>query len=883
MKKLTAGILAHVDSGKTTLSEALLYKAGQIRRLGRVDHGDSFLDGNVLERERGITIFSKQAEMQWKDTGITLLDTPGHVDFSAEMERTLSVLDCAILVVSANDGVQSHTQTLWKLLKRYRVPTLIFVNKMDLALRRQDDIQNDLRRDLGNGCIDLGARIIVKQGQSIYDSEEKRERDPEELENELTLASDILTEQLLENGSISEEDIAGAVMRREIFPCYYGSALKMTGISELLDGMCRYINEPSFNKAFSARVFKIMHDENGERLTFSKITGGSVAVKDEINDQKINQIRIYSGQKYRMTDQAGAGDVCAFTGLADTFPGQGLGEEPDAPEESLEPYMTYRVILPKEVDVHRAFSQFLELTEEDPMLRCQWDEHLGALTIQVMGQVQLEILKSIVKERYGYKPQFDQGRIVYRETLAPGSGSVEGIGHFEPLRHYAEVHLLLEPAERGSGVTVTSSVSEDELDRNWQRLILTHLMEKQHRGVLTGAPLTDVKITVAAGKAHKKHTEGGDFREATYRAVRNGLMKAENILLEPWMDFVMDVPSDNTGRAIADIQKMHGTFGDPLTDGERTVLKGQVPASEAGDYPTVLAGYTKGSGHISLTMSGYAPCHDQEGVVAASGYDPLRDVENTADSVFCPHGSAEIVPWDQVEQRMALSSVLKKGTAAEAEDLETRARRYSQVMASDGELMAIFERTYGPVRHDPLTAPGRNRRRTKPARPPREESGTEKKVRIRNTRPQGPTYMLIDGYNLIHAWKELDQLAQKDFSAARERLIDILCNYQGFTQYEVILVFDAYKVKGGIGSQEKVRNINVVYTKEAETADMYIEKVTHEIARKYDTRVVTSDGMEQLIILGHGALRISSREFVEDVLDIDDAIAEAIEERNRAL
>ena len=858
MKKLTIGILAHVDSGKTTLSEAMLYTAGEIRRLGRVDHGDSFLDGNPLERNRGITIFSKQAMLEWEDTAVTLLDTPGHVDFSAEMERTLSVLDCAILVISASDGVQSHTETLWKLLERYDIPTFVFVNKMDLAIRKKEEIAEHLREKLAPGCVDFSLK-------------------GEALEDGLSLASESLTEALLETGTLTEDAVRRAILSREVFPCYFGSALKNEGVEEFLNGLAGFTTEAEYGTEFAARVFKIARDDNGERLTFLKVTGGSLHVKETIGEEKVDQIRIYSGARYQNRDEAEAGTVCAVTGLAGTMPGQGLGAESGGREEILEPFLTYGVVLPEGVDEHRALKDFRELSEEDPKLHVKWEPAASQITIQMMGQVQLEILTSMVEERFGYHVTFDEGRIVYKETMAEGADPVEGVGHFEPLRHYAEVHLILEPSDRGSGMTFTTTCDEDELDRNWQRLILTHLMEKEHRGTLTGAPITDMKITLAAGKAHKKHTEGGDFRQATYRAVRNGLMKADMVLLEPWFSYTIELPTENLGRAMNDIQRMHGTFEDPLTEGEMTTLTGRAPASEIRDYGRELAGYTKGRGRISCMLAGYDLCHNGDEVTERMGYDPLRDVENTPDSVFCSHGSGDVIPWDQVEEYMHLPSVLKeKVDLSDQKSVERRAREYGRSLASDKELMAIFERTYGPVKRHDLTAPGRARRA-----PAKEDyfrptpKATQKKSKAD---PNRKDFILVDGYNLIYAWEELNDLAKTDFGAARDRLIDILCNYRGFTRAELIVVFDAYKVKGGVGSEEKIRNINVVYTKEAETADMYIERVTHEIARKHNVRVITSDGAEQLIILGHGALRTSSREFIGEIRQVEDAIWDVLQQ-----
>ena len=858
MKRLAIGILAHVDAGKTTLSEAMLYHTGEIRRMGRVDHGDAFLDTDQIEKSRGITIFSKQAMLEFPDMSVALLDTPGHVDFSAEMERTLSVLDYAVLVISASDGVQSHTETLWKLLRRYQIPTFLFVNKMDLAIHKRGEILKRIEARLPGGFCDFG------------------ETDEESFWEAVSLHSERLTEQLLERGHLSDEDIAGAVAAREVVPVYFGAALKDQGVEALLEGLRRFTKPCSQMQAFGARVFKISRDDRGERLVFVKLTGGTLAVKDEIGEEKINQIRIYSGLKYKTVEEAEAGMVCALTGLTAVSCGDGLGAEVDAPPEVLEPYMTYRVLLPEEIAAHRALENFRQLSEEDPKLHVRWNEAGGCIELQLMGRVQLEILSRIVQERFGYSVAFGEGRILYKETLDPAAGTVEGIGHFEPLKHYAEVHLLLTPGERDSGLVFSTCVSEDDLDRNWQRLILTHLEEREHPGVLTGAPITDMKITLASGRAHKKHTEGGDFRQATYRAIRCGLMRGQNILLEPWFAFRIEVPSEQVGRVMADVQKMKGTFQTPETLGESTLLLGRAPASELMDYPVEIASFTGGRGHISFQMDGYDRCHNEEEVLAETGYDPQRDIENPADSVFCDHGSGDLVSWKEIEEYMHLPLALsERGEYDPSEDssLKNRATRYVEEMVSDAELMKIFERTYGPVRSG--LESGR-KKRTNPGRqgfvPPRDWTAPRRK----NAPKSGRTFVLIDGYNLIHAWEELDDLSQRDFGAARDKLVDILCNYRGFTEYEVIVVFDAYKVKGGVGSQERIRNVDVVYTREAETADMYIEKVTHEIARKHDVRVVTSDGLEQLIILGHGALRISSREFIEEVHRIEDAIRECV-------
>ncbi|MDY5422908.1 translation factor GTPase family protein [Hornefia butyriciproducens] len=861
VKRICAGLLAHVDAGKTTLSEALLYKAGKLRKPGRVDHGDSFLDSEPLERSRGITIFSKQARLSRNGTDITLLDTPGHVDFAAETERALSAVDCGILVISANEGVQPHTETLWKLLRRYRIPVFIFVNKMDLAIYRKEEILGELRTRLGVGCVDF------------------RMQSREALEDALTLNSEALTEAMLTEGTLSDEAIASAVSRREIYPCYFGSALKCEGIDALLDGLVRFAPARSAGEKFGARVFKVARDENGERITFVRITGGQLAVRDTIDGGKVHQIRLYSGMKYRTVEQAEAGMICGLTGLTLTKAGMGLGAEEDAGEEILEPFLSCHVRFPDGVDAHRGLQDFRQLAEEDPKLDVSWDEAAGAVAIRMMGQVQLEVLTHLAEERFGYRVEFDSGKIVYKETMMPEAETVEGVGHFEPLHHYAEVHLLLEPGERGSGMTFLTDCPEDELDRNWQRLILTHLRERQHRGVLIGAPVTDLKITLAAGKSHQKHTEGGDFREATYRAVRQGLMQADCCLLEPWFEYRLEVPAENTGRAMADVKRMHGSFQEPERAGEMTVLRGKVPVSEMSEYSRELQSYTGGRGRLNCILSGYERCHNEKEIIEAAGYCPERDVENTADSVFCFHGGSEIVSWRDAPAHMHLPPVLAQRAAGQdaqgtaAEQLRVMAREYSRRAADDRELMAIFERTYGPVKQNPLTAPGATRRK----RP--ERTGFEpvqKEVRKVKTSGNRRRFVLVDGYNLIHAWPELAELAKTDFGASRDRLIEILCNYQGFTQAQVIVVFDAYRVRGGTGSRERVRNIDVIYTKEAETADMYIERVTHEIAKENDVRVVTSDGLEQMIILGHGATRTSSREFVEEIRLIDQAIRDVM-------
>lgn len=839
MKRLTIGILAHVDSGKTTLSEAMLYKTGEIKTLGRVDHKDSFLDNNRLERDRGITIFSKQAVMEWDNIYVTLLDTPGHVDFSAEMERTLSVLDYAILVISGNDGIQSHTETLWQLLSKNSIPTIIFVNKMDIAIHTKAELMSAIKDRLNDRCVDFSAN---------------------EMFEEAAMCDEALMDNYISDGTISSSLISTSIASRRIFPCYFGSALKSAGIEELLKGIAEYTLCKESRDEFGARVFKIARDQDGSRLTYLKVTGGKLSIKDTVGGEKINQIRIYSGQKYKAVDTVEQGMVCAVTGLASTKPGDGIGIESDSVDEYIEPFLTYKVIAPQEVNIHNALIQLRELAEEDPKLHVEWNEGSGEITIQMMGDVQMEILTSMIEERFGFKPEFDQGSIVYKETI---TDTVEGVGHFEPLRHYAEVHLIMEPGERGSGLVFDSMCSQDDLDKNWQNLIMSHLSEKEHLGVLIGAPITDMKITLAAGRASKKHTEGGDFRQATYRAVRNGLMKAESILLEPWLEYTLRVPTENVGRAMSDIEMMSGTFKEPGNEGDFTTISGSAPASEMVGYQKQVISYTKGRGQLSCSVKGFEPCHDQPQVLERMEYDPERDMSNTADSVFCTHGESSIVKWDQVGSRMDLASVLEKPDIfGDPERMAARAADYAGAMASDKELMDIFERTYGPIKHDKNIA----------QRVIKAKNESSEVYKGKDKVMTGPTYIIVDGYNVIHAWEQLSKLADTDFAAARDRLIDILCNYQGFTQEFVIVVFDAYKVKGNPGSKEKFRNINVIYTKEAETADMYIERVTHDIAKKHKVRVVTSDALEQVIILGHGALRVSSREFGDEVKEVENAI-----------
>ena len=855
MKKLTIGILAHVDSGKTTLSEGLLYRSGHIRRLGRVDHGDAFLDTDTLERERGITIFSKQAVLTWGDTEFTLLDTPGHVDFSAEMERTLQVLDYAILVISATDGVQGHTDTLWRLLRDQNIPAFLFINKMDQPGTDRQAILDKLRACLSDGCADFGSR--------------------EDLMEQAALCDEGLMERYLEGEVPSDGDIAALVVRRQLFPCFFGSALKLEGVDELLDGLERYTMEPDWPKQFGAKIFKISRDDRGDRLTWLKVTGGSLKVRSVLSgregegrwEEKVNQIRIYSGTKFATLDEAPAGTVCAVTGLSRTYPGQGLGGEAASQPPVLEPVLTYQVLPPEGCDIHTLLQNLRLLEEEDPQLQVLWNEQLGEIHIRLMGEIQLEIMSRLIADRFGIQVAFGTGSIVYQETIA---APVEGVGHFEPLRHYAEVHLLLEPLERGAGLRIDTTCPEDVLDRNWQRLILTHLIEKVHLGVLTGSPITDIKLTLLTGKAHLKHTEGGDFRQATYRAIRQGLRMAESVLLEPWYDFRLEVPADCVGRAMTDIQRMSGKFDPAQPDGELTVLTGTAPVSEMSGYWTEVTSYTRGRGRLSCTLRGYEPCHNAGEVIAALGYDPDRDTENPADSVFCSHGAGVNVKWDEVRDHMHLDSGWRPPQEQKEEEVPVtatprQAMSYESYAAMEKELEAIFTRTYGPIKARAFS--------------PVPKAAPKKEKPWKGLKPQkrGEDYLLVDGYNIIHAWEDLSALAREDLDGARQRLMDILVNYQGWRKCHVILVFDAYKVKGNPGSVEKYHNIHVVYTKEAETADMYIEKTTYEIAREHRVRVATSDGLEQMIILGHGAVRMSARELKFEIDQTNEQIRGIIE------
>lgn len=887
MKKLVVGILAHVDSGKTTLSEAMLYTAGKIRKLGRVDHKDAYLDTDAQERERGITIFSKQAIFTYDGMEITLLDTPGHVDFSAEMERTLQVLDYAILVINGMDGVQSHTDTLWKLLKRYEIPTFIFVNKMDMEGTDKDAVFQNIRKKLDGDCVDF----------SSGDRDEQ-----------IAMADERLLDTYLDSGMVEVEDIIEAILDRKIFPCFWGSALKLSGVQELLDAMNTYMVMPAYNAEFGGRIFKISRDAKGERLTYMKVTGGSLKCREQIEgtEGKVNQIRIYSGARYETVEEASAGTVCAVTGLGETSAGQGVGCEQENMFAGLEPVLSYKVSYPEDKDAVVVLRDIRQLEEEEPELHVEFAQETGEIFVKVMGQVQLQVLTQIVKDRFGYLISFGMGRIIYKETLAE---PVMGVGHFEPLRHYAEVHLLMEPLEPGSGMQFDTICSEDVLDKNWQRLILTHLEEKEYRGVLTGAPITDMKITVTAGRAHQKHTEGGDFRQATYRAVRQGLMMGECRLLEPVYAFRLEIPTEMTGRAMNDITRMHGRFAQPEIEGEMSILTGTAPVATMQEYQQDVTAYTRGQGKLSCTLQGYEPCHNEDEVLAASTYDPELDMANPASSVFCAHGAGYIVDWYDVYDMMhvkedpgfalaGMEDVLRNITSEPTEADEDNRKRMARERQDAGapvydekELEDIFVRTYGSNsrenaaynkagfnRHNKSVseadwyvkkAAEHGKSKTAGAQTPSvgsktADTGIARPGAYRKQKGE-KEYLLVDGYNVIFAWDDLKALAAVNIDSARDKLIDVMSNYQGYVGCELILVFDAYKVKQNPGSITKHGNIHVVYTKEAETADMYIEKTTHELGRKYKVTVASSDGLEQLIIMGQGALRMSSRGLREEV------------------
>ena len=853
MKRLVTGIFAHVDSGKTTLSEAILYNCGEIRSLGRVDHRNSFLDNHFIERDRGITVFSKQAVFRTDECEFTLLDTPGHIDFSAEAERAMQILDYAVLIVSAADGVQGHTETLWSMLRRYNIPVFIFVNKMDSDSADKQVVLKELKKRLSDSCVDFSI-----------------ERDSEEFYDSLAVCDENMLEEMLSEEKISDEQIRAAIFQRKIFPCCFGSALKNDKVTDFIDILDKFTQCPAYSSDFGAKVYKITEDEQGNRLTHLKVTGGVLKVKDLINgitdgeqwSEKVNRIRIYSGAKFSAVDSAECGTVCAVTGLSRTFQGQGLGIEKDSDAAMTEPVLTYKVEFPKDIDNFTALSMLRKIEEEEPQLHVLYNEQLKEIHIQPMGEVQLEILRSIVKKRFNTDISFSQGSIAYKETIA---NIVEGIGHYEPLKHYAEVHLLLEPMPRGSGITLACDCSEDILDKNYQRLILTHLAEKKHIGVLTGSPITDIKITVASGKAHLKHTEGGDFRQATYRAVRHGLRKAESILLEPFYNFTLEIPSECTGRAMNDIQQMCGELNSPETLGENVIIRGSAPVSELWEYQQTVTAYTKGRGKLTCTLKGYEPCHNTDEVTEKIGYNPDCDIDNSADSVFCSHGAGFVVKWNEVEEHMHLESVLKPKAENELQLVTPRRiNEFRNRLVEDKELMEIFERTYGKINRDSRTALYTEKNK---------EPAPKTKAK---PVPKGPEYLLVDGYNIIFAWDELKKIAADNLDAARSQLINILCNYQGFRQCELILVFDAYKVKNNKGEIEKVHNISVVYTKEAETADSYIERVTHELSKNHRVRVATSDNLEQMIILGNGAYRMSAKDFYLEVKEVEKAIREFI-------
>ncbi len=829
-RRVVIGITAHVDAGKTTLAEAMLYRTGQLRKLGRVDHGSAAMDSHLLERERGITIFLSQAELPLGDMEVTLLDTPGHVDFSAEMERTLSVLDYAILVISGVDGVQAHTRTLWRLLELYRVPTFLFVTKMDFGRRDRDCLMESLRHELGEGCVDFTPAA--------------RDRRMEQL---ATCREDAL-EAYLDTGMVPEELVRQLVRQRLVFPCWFGSGLKLEGIDEFLEGLARYVEPPAYPAAFSARVFKISHDAQGKRLTHLKVTGGTLRVRDAISyggrQEKAAQLRIYTGGRFRPVDQVPAGGICAVQGLTATWGGQGLGEREEAVRPVLEPVMRYRMALPPDCDSRVLLPQLRQLEEEDPQLR--FTARDGELHVSLMGRVQAEILRSLVAQRFGVEVELDRGRVLYKETI---DAPVEGVGHYEPLRHYAEVHLLLEPLPQGSGLVLATRCPEDDLDRSWQRLIMTHLQEKTHLGVLTGSPVTDMKITLMSGRAHIKHTEGGDFRQATYRAVRQGLMQARSRLLEPYYAFRLEVPPEQLGRAISDVRLRSGSFDAPEEAGDMTLLRGRVPVTEFDDYAQEVASYTGGRGRLSLEPAGYGPCHNPDAVIAAADYDPEVDLENTPDSVFCAHGGGFPVKWNRVAEYMHLPGCLEK-----PRDEEAPARRRC-IRLDDAELEAIMAREFGPVRRPLYRAP--EKRETLP------DTGL---------REIGQRYYVVDGYNVIFDWDELHALADRDLSVARERLMDTLCGWAAFTRTQVVLVFDGYKVPGSLGEKLDYRGIHVVYTKERETGDMYIERFLQQVGKNDHVRVVTSDGLIQLSAVRTGVMRMSSAEFGRQVAEASDQI-----------
>lgn len=874
--KLTIGILAHVDAGKTTLAESILYLTGSIRKLGRVDHQDAFLDTYELERERGITIFSKQAELRLGEREVTLLDTPGHVDFSAEMERTLQVLDYAILVISGADGVQGHVQTLWRLLKQYEIPVFLFINKMDQPDTNENALMEELTKRLDEKCINFSAGL-----------------ETEEAKENLAVCDEAVLEHYLESGEIEREEIINLIAKRKVFPCYFGSALKIQGVEEFLRGIETFTRECAYPEEFGARVFKIARDAQGNRLTYLKITGGSLKVKmllsnekeagegkEELWEEKAEQIRIYSGNSFEAVKEAKAGSVCAVTGLSHTYCGQGLGIEAHTFLPVLEPVLTYKIELPEDCNVHSMLIKLKELEEEEPQLHIVWDERLQEIHAQVMGEVQIEILKRMIWERYQTEVEFGSGKIVYKETI---EDCVEGVGHFEPLRHYAEVHLKLEPAERGTGLHFFADCSEDLLDRNWQRLVLTHLEERMHKGVLTGSEITDMKVTLVSGRAHLKHTEGGDFRQATYRALRQGLKKAKSVLLEPVYEFRLELPADKVGRAMADIQKMYGEFQLSDSEGEYSVVTGFAPVSLMRDYQKEVMAYTSGHGRLFCTLKGYMPCHNADEVIEEMNYDSESDLENPTGSVFCAHGAGFIVPWYEVEDYMHLELQTPMQKQVEEEiPMPKRTPQEAEAYLKEGvqneeELRAIFERTYGAVKRERQGWERVSKRN--PNRNPSVRSSETENTRKEKKREPIKEYLLVDGYNIIFAWEDLNELSKINIESARNKLMDRLSNYQGYKKMTLILVFDAYKVKGNPGSVMKYHNIYVVYTKEAETADQYIEKTVHEIGRKYQVTVATSDALEQVIILGQGGNRLSAANLLEEVEEVEAEISKKVQKK----
>lgn len=833
MGKIVVGILAHVDAGKTTLSEGMLYTSGAIRTMGRVDNRDAFLDTYALERERGITIFSKQAVFPLGTTQVTLLDTPGHVDFSPEMERTLQVLDYAILVISGADGVQGHTRTLWNLLRRYEIPTFVFVNKMDQEGTDAEVLLQELKNVLEEGCVDFS----TKRDAHFYE--------------ETAVCSEDALEEFLETGRLKKETLQELFLERQLFPCFFGSALRLEGVKEFLEQMQELIKVPAYPETFGAKVFKIARDEAGNRLTYLKITGGSLKVKAVIEGQKVNQIRIYSGEKYEAVNEVEAGSICAVTGLSDTYPGEGLGAEQGTYLPVLEPVLNYQVIPREGDDPILLLPKLRELEEEEPQLHIVWEEALQEIHVQLMGEVQLEVLKTLIYERFGVEVEFGQGNILYKETI---QNTVEGVGHFEPLRHYAEVHLLLEPGEPGSGVQCMSVCSEDLLDRNWQRLILTHLMETEHRGVLTGAPITDIRITLVSGKAHLKHTEGGDFRQAVYRAVRQGLKQADSVLLEPCYEYRLELPSENVGRAMTDIERMHGTFGLPQIEADRTILTGTAPVSTMRDYQKEVHAYTRGNGTLQCTLKGYAPCHNTEEVLAATGYDSERDTLHPTGSVFCAHGAGFLVPWYEVKEYMHLPSIMQEKPSDSSEEKQTayRVSKETDAWIDTEEVDRIIAQSVG----------ANKKQKTLPKKKVPEYYKSTSKPKKQEVREE---YLLVDGYNVIFAWEDLKDLAQVSIDGARGKLLDVLCDYQGMKKCNLIVVFDAYRVQGHKTEISTYHNIHVVFTKEAETADQYIEKFAHENGKKYNVTVATSDGLEQIIIRGQGCRLLSARELKDEI------------------